>query len=95
MKKPNGGNKILKNTITTNSKTQSLFDNELEFYQYYRSGSTLDYKYFPRGEVDIKLALDSIILNRYVLATSHDFKVAKTILANDLIELYLETSYLC
>jgi hypothetical protein len=76
-------------------KLKAFFDNELEFYQYFRSGSTyLDYKYFLRGEFDIKLALDSYYFESDMLfATSHDFKVA-TILANDLIELYLENQLL-
>ena len=55
MKKPNGGNKILKKYYNNELlKLKAFFDNELEFYQYYRSGSTyLDYKYFLRGEFDI------------------------------------------
>ncbi len=96
MKKPNGGNKILKKYYNNELlKLKAFFDNELEFYQYYRSGSTyLDYKYFLRGEFDIKLALDSYYFESDIsFATSHDFKVA-TILANDLIELYLENQLL-
>lgn len=96
MKKPNGGNKILKKYYNNELlKLKAFFDNELEFYQYYRSGSTyLDYKYFIRGEFDIKLALDSYYFESDMsFATSHDFKVA-TILANDLIELYLENQLL-
>jgi hypothetical protein len=96
MKKPNGGNKILKKYYNNELlKLKAFFDNELEFYQYYRSGSTyLDYKYFLRGEFDIKLALDSYYFESDMLfASSHDFKVA-TILANDLIELYLENQLL-
>lgn len=92
MKKPNGGNKILKKYYNNELlKLKAFFDNELEFYQYYRSGSTyLDYKYFLRGKFDIKLALDSYYFETDTsFATSHDFKVA-TILGNDLIQLYLE-----
>ncbi len=96
MKKPNGGNRILKKYYNNELlKLKAFFDNELEFYQYFRSGSTyLDYKYFLRGEFDIKLALDSYYFESDMsFATSHDFKVA-TILANDLIELYLENQLL-
>jgi hypothetical protein len=92
MKKPNGGNRILKKYYNNELlKLKAFFDNELEFYQYFRSGSTyLDYKYFLRGEFDIKLALDSYYFESDMsFTTSHDFKVA-TILANDLIELYIE-----
>lgn len=92
MKRPNGGNRILKKYYHNELlKLKSFFDNELEFYQYYRSGSTyLDYKYFQRGKFDIKLALDSYYFEAdTTFSTSHDFKVAR-ILANDLIQLYLE-----
>ncbi len=92
MKKPNGGNRILKKYYNNElQKLKNFFDNELEFYQYFRSGSTyLDFKYFFRGKFDIKLVLDSYYFETDTsFATSHDFKVA-TILANDLIELYIE-----
>lgn len=92
MKRPNGGNRILKKYYHNElSKLKAFFDNELEFYQYYRSGNSyLDYKYFLRGKFDIKLALDSYYFEADTnFSTSHDFKVAK-ILANDLIQLYIE-----
>ena len=92
MKRPNGGNRILKKYYNNELlKLKAFFDNELEFYQYYRSGSTyLDYKYFQRGKFDIKLALDNYyFVTDTTFSTSHDFKVAQ-ILANDLIQLYLE-----
>lgn len=92
MKRPNGGNRILKKYYHNELlKLKAFFDNELEFYQYYRSGSTyLDYKYFQRGKFDIKLALDNYYFETdTTFSTSHDFKVAQ-ILANDLIQLYLE-----
>lgn len=92
MKKPNGGNRILKKYYNNELlKLKAFFDNELEFYQYYRSGSTyLDYKYFLRGKFDIKMALDSYYFETdKTFSTSHDFKVAR-ILAHDLIQLYLE-----
>ncbi|GEC80128.1 RteC domain-containing protein [Flavobacterium aquatile] len=92
MKRPNGGNRILKKYFHNELlKLKSFFDNELEFYQYYRSGSTyLDYKYFQRGKFDIKLALDNYYFETdTTFSTSHDFKVAQ-ILANDLLQLYIE-----
>lgn len=92
MKRPNGGNRIVKKYFQNElQKLKAYFDNELDFYKYYRSGSSyLDHKYFLRGKYDIKLALDSYYFETDTsFSTSHDFKVAR-ILANDLIQLYLE-----
>jgi hypothetical protein len=92
MKKPNGGTRVLKKYYNNELvKLKAFFDNELDFYKYYRSGNIyLDYKYFLRGKCDIKLSLDSYYFETdRSFSTSHDFKVAR-ILANDLIQLYLE-----
>lgn len=92
MKKPNGGIRILKKYYNNELiKLKAFFDNELDFYKYYRSGNIyLDYKYFLRGKFDIKLSLDSYYFEAdKSFSTSHDYKVTK-ILANDLIQLYLE-----
>jgi len=92
MKKPNGGNRIVKKYFQNELlKLKAYFDNELDFYKYYRSGSSyLDHKYFLRGKFDIKLELDSYYFETDAsFSTSHDFKVAR-ILANDLIQLYIE-----
>ena len=92
MKKPNGGTRVLKKYYNNELiKLKSFFDNELEFYKYYRTGNIyLDYKYFLRGKFDIKLSVNSYYFESdKTFSTSHDYKVAK-ILANDLIQLYLE-----
>lgn len=92
MKKPNGGARILKKYYNNElTKLKAFFDNEIDFYKYYRSGSNyLDYKYFIRGKFDIKMSLDSYYFEADMnFSTSHDYKVA-SILANDLIQLYLE-----
>ena len=92
MKKPNGGTRVLKKYYNNELiKLKAFFDNELDFYKYYRSGNIyLDFKYFLRGKYDIKLSLDSYYFEAdKTFSTSHDFKVAK-LLANDLIQLYLE-----
>lgn len=96
MKKPNAGNRILKKYYNNELiKLKSFFDNELEFYKYFRSGNNyLDYKYFLRGKFDVKLALDSFYFEvDHTFSTSHDFKVAK-IMAHDLIQVYLEDKLL-
>src|SRR5690606_42106192 len=47
MKRPNGGNRIVKKYYNNELiKLKAFFDNELEFYKYYRSGST----YLDRSE---------------------------------------------
>ncbi|WP_431109133.1 RteC domain-containing protein [Winogradskyella poriferorum] len=94
MKRPNGGSRIVKKYYNNELvKLKAFFDNELEFYKYYRSGSTyLDHKYFLRSKFDIKMSLSSYYFEADTnFSTSHDYKVAK-ILANDLIQLYLENN---
>lgn len=91
-KKTFGSSRILKKYYNKElDKLKLYFDNNLDFYKYYRTGSTyLDYKYFVRGKFDIKLSLDNYYFETDAnFTTSHDFKVAK-ILANDLLQLYLE-----
>lgn len=91
-KKPYGGDKIIKKYLNNElSKIKKYFDNNLEFYKYYRTNSSyLDHKYFVRGNHDIKLSLDTYYFEAdHNFSTSHDYKVAK-IIANDLIQVYLE-----
>ncbi len=91
-KKPYGSDKILKKYLNNEiGKLKRFFDNNLEFYKYYRTNSTyLDLKYFVRGKHDIKLSLDTFYFEAdHTFSTSHDYKVAK-IIANDLIQVYLE-----
>lgn len=92
MKKPQGGDKILRKFYKNELiKLKHFFDNELEFYRYYRSNSIyLDHKYFIRGKHDIKLSLDTFYFEAdHRFTTTHDYKVAK-IIANDLVQVYLE-----
>ena len=72
-------------------KLKRYFDNNLEFYKYYRTNNSfIDEKLFVRGKHDIKLSLDTFYFEAdNSLSTSHDYKVAK-IIANDLIQVYLE-----
>lgn len=91
-KKPYGGEKTIKKHLNNElSKIKRYFDNNLDFYKYYRTNSTyLDHKYFVRGKYDIKLSLDTYYFESdHKFSTTHDFKVAK-IMANDLLQLYLE-----
>ena len=65
-------------------KLESYFDDNIDFYQYYRSGSThLDEKYFLRNVFDIRVHQDAYSFDHDPdFSTSHDFKVGK-ILANE------------
>ena len=95
-KKPHGGDRIIKKYLNNElEKLKRYFDNNLDFYKYYRTGSSyLDHKYFARGKFDVKLALDSFYFEAdRSFSTSHDFKVAK-IMAHDLIQVYLEDKLL-
>lgn len=91
-KKPNGGEKIIRKYYEAQlAILKNYFEDNLEFYKYYRTGSTyLDNHYFVRGKYDIKLSLDTYFFQSdHTFTTSHDYKVA-TIIANDQLQVYLE-----
>jgi RteC protein. len=86
------GNKHTKKYFTKElKKLKRFFENNLDFYKYYRSqNSFVDEKFFVRGKHDIRLWLDTFYFEAdHRFSTSHDYKVAK-IIANDLIQVYLE-----
>ena len=92
--KPSGSDKTIRKHYNKElSKLKIFFDENLEFYKYYRTGNTcLDKKYFLRRKHDIRMTLDSSYFQSdYDFTTSHDFKVAK-IIANDNIQVYLEAN---
>lgn len=91
-KKPSGSTRIFKKYYNNElEKLKRYFDDNLDFYKYYRTKSTyLDYKYFVRGSFDVKQSLDNFYYETDLnFSTSHDFKIAK-IIVNDLLQLYLE-----
>ena len=73
-------------------KLKVFFDENQEFYRYYRTNNQcLDATYFIRGKYDVKLTLDSFFFQADPrFSTSHDYKLAK-ILANDLLKSYFES----
>lgn len=86
-KMPRGGNRIAKKYLNKElKKLKRYFVHNLDFYNYYRTGSSFfDFKYFTRGSHDIKFRLDSFYFEAdHNFSTTHDFKVAK-ILAHDLV----------
>lgn len=72
-------------------KLKVFFNQNQEFYRYYRTGNNcLDTKYFMRINYDLKLMLDNFYFQvDHSFATSHDYKVAR-IVANDSIKIFLE-----
>ena len=90
-KKPYGEKQIKKFLNKELNKLKKFFDNNLDFYKYYRSGNSfLDENFFIRGKHDIRMWLDTFYFEAdHRFCTSHDYKVAK-IIANDLIQVYLE-----
>ncbi|AIM35263.1 tetracycline regulation of excision, RteC [Sphingobacterium sp. ML3W] len=95
-KKPYGAKPYKKYLNSELQKLKRFFDNNLDFYKYYRTKNNyLDTKYFMRGKHDIKLSLDTFYFEAdHRFSTSHDYKVAK-IIANDLIHVYLEDQLNC
>lgn len=90
-KKPYGAKPIRKYLNRELKKLKRFFDNNLDFYKYYRSNNSfLDESFFVRGKHDIKLWLDTYYFQSdQSFSTLHDYKVAK-IIANDLIQVYIE-----
>ncbi|MDX6182444.1 RteC domain-containing protein [Flavobacterium sp. Fl-77] len=90
-KKPNDKKAVRKYLNAELKKLKIYFDNNLEFYKYYRTNNSfIDEKLFVRGKHDIKLSLDTVYFETdHRFSTSHDYKAAK-IIANDLIQVYLE-----
>ncbi|EEI92400.1 putative phage tail component domain protein [Sphingobacterium spiritivorum ATCC 33300] len=95
-RKPYGAKRIRKYLKKELKKLKRFFDNNIDFYKYYRSNNSfLDEKMFVRGKHDIKLWLDTYYFQSdQSFSTSHDYKVAK-IMANDLIQVYLEDQLYC
>lgn len=90
-KKPYGERSIGNYLNKELKKLKRFFDNNLDFYKYYRTNNFyLDEKLFVRRKHDIKLCLDTYYFQSdHSFNTSHDYKVAK-IIANDLIQVYIE-----
>ncbi len=72
-------------------KLQVYFNDNLEFYHYYRRGATsLDKQYFVRNNADIRLYPDTFhFFTDKQFSTSHDSTVA-TILAYDMLIVHLK-----
>ncbi|MBC8112536.1 MAG: RteC domain-containing protein [Verrucomicrobia bacterium] len=81
-KMPAGSNKTQRKYLENElDKISYFFENNLEFYQYYRAKhDALDDKYFVRGKQDVRLYLENIYsFYDTQFSTSHDHTVAKII----------------
>lgn len=88
---PTGSNEVIRLYIKKELDSLTYFFNRnLDFYQYYRSHSTIhDEHYFLRGRTDIRLCTDSAQFDKDPnFSTGYDYKVAK-ILANEMLRIYL------
>ena len=88
---PNGSDEVIRNYINRELDNLTYFFNRnLDFYQYYRSGSTVyDEYYFVRGKADLRLCTDSAQFDKDPnFSTGYDYKVAK-IIANEMLRIYL------
>lgn len=88
---PNGSDDVIKGYISRELDNLTYFFNRnLDFYQYYRSGSTVyDEYYFVRGKADLRLCTDSAQFDKDPnFSTGYDYKVAK-IIANEMLRIYL------
>lgn len=92
IKMPQGGEKCKQKYIQTElDKIKIYFDNNIEFYQYYRAGCThLDHMYFIRGQFNIQLRPEAFFFEADPkFSTGYDYKVSM-IIANDLLQQYLQ-----
>ncbi|EFS30150.1 RteC domain-containing protein [Bacteroides sp. D2] len=92
LRKPNGSKDVLKEYYKKKQTTITEFcNNNLDFYQYYRSKAThLDKYYFLRGHENYKLCHNGGMFDKDPLfSTCCDHRVAK-MLAYDMLEIYLQ-----
>ena len=88
---PNGSDEVMRSYINRELDNLTFFFNRnLDFYQYYRSHSTVyDEYYFVRGNADLRLCTDSAQFDKDPnFSTGYDYKVAK-IIANEMLRIYL------
>jgi len=92
MNRPTGSDIVQKAfTIKQLDLLKDYFDNNMDFYRYYRAQRTdLDKHYFLRCQPDIEMYFDSSYFERDTkFSTGFDLKVA-TIMANDMLCQYLK-----
>jgi hypothetical protein len=92
--RPTGSDKVQVNYLESHlMRIKHFFDNNLDFYQYYRSGAThFDEVYFVRGKQDFRLLPDDLTLTfDHSFSTIQSYKVSK-LFAYELLRIYLNTA---
>jgi hypothetical protein len=90
--RPTGGKEEVRAYLQKEmNRIRDYYDKAVDFYHYYRSGSThMDHFFFLRHKPKIQMNIESFYFERDPkFSTSHDFMVAK-ILGNNLLEEYLQ-----
>ncbi|MBN8876807.1 MAG: RteC domain-containing protein [Sphingobacteriales bacterium] len=92
--RPTGSDTVQRKYLKTHlHRITHFFENNLDFYQYYRSGSThFDEVYFIRGKHDLRLFPDDLALTiDPAFCTTQSYKVSK-LFANELLRIYLNAA---
>lgn len=92
--RPAGSDKVqIKYLRTYLDRIKYFFDNNLDFYQYYRTGAThFDEAYFVRGKLDVRLMPDDLVLAiDQQHCTIQSYKAAK-LYANELLRIYINSA---
>lgn len=89
--RPNGSFDSIRSYLMNElDKLTDFYNQNIEFYKYYRSGSSMfDEYYFLRGKHDIQMNVESFYFERDPkFSTNYDFQAA-ILLANDMLAAYL------
>jgi hypothetical protein len=92
--RPTGSDKVQISFLESHlTRIKHFFDNNLDFYQYYRSGAThFDEVYFVRGKQDFHLLPDDLTLTfDHSFSTIQSYKVSK-LFAYELLRIYLNSA---
>jgi hypothetical protein len=92
--RPTGSDKVQISYLESHlMRIKHFFDNNLDFYQYYRSGAThFDEVYFVRGKQDFRLLPDDLTLSfDHSFSTIQSYKVSK-LFAYELMRIYLNSA---
>lgn len=92
--RPTASDKVQVNYLETHlMRIKHFFDNNLDFYHYYRSGAThFDEVYFVRGQQDMRLLPDDLTLSiDHSFSTIQSYKASK-LYAYELLRIYLNTA---